>query len=188
MNARRGIALSLVAQACGWAIAFETPVPSEPVPKYPDTAEGLQKWTEDMLAADKSSDKDKLSSAARAAILPDAESWFKKMFGDEAGAKLSAEYAKMAGDPADFEKTLLGLIHARNEKGQTEVRIMRIEKADDKNATGAQKKALEAMKTPTPLYTIRFVEPGKDVGFTLWSFVYVDGGFRLAGKMRALAE
>ena len=161
-------------------------VRSKPAPKYPDTADGLKQWATDMLAAEKAGEKDKFSEAAREAILPNHEAWFKAMFGDETGGKLEAEYGKLVADTAKYEGQIRELFHERNEKGQTEVAAMRIEKADDKNATGAQKKAMHAMKTPTPLYTIRFTEPGKDAGFTLWSFVYVDGGFRLVGKLKAI--
>jgi hypothetical protein len=57
------------------------------------------------------------------------------------------------------------------------VSVTKIESATDDNGTGSQKQALAAMKVKVPLYTVRFREqPGTSSGYTLWSFVYVDGG------------
>jgi hypothetical protein len=32
------------------------------------------------------------------------------------------------------------------------------------------------------------VKPGEELGFHLWSFVYVEGAFRLAGKMNGVTK
>jgi hypothetical protein len=80
----------------------------------------------------------------------------------------------------------LGKLYAKcRADGQTAVRAIRIEKAEPE-ATGLQKSAFEAMKTPVALYTVKLTKPGEPAGMSLWSFVHVDGAFRLAGKMRAV--
>jgi hypothetical protein len=43
------------------------------------------------------------------------------------------------------------------------------------------------MKHPVALYLARFRRPDGSGSFTLWSFAYVDGAFRMIGKTKALA-
>jgi hypothetical protein len=148
---------------------------------YPDTAAGLQKLIEDALAAVKAGENDKATAMAKAMILPNHEAWFKKTFGDEKGAKFAEEYTKMG---PTLETELPKLLAARIKDGRTFASAVKIESADDKEATGLQKKAIEAMKEKVPLYTVRLGKAPGESGFTLWSFAYVDGQFRLIGKTR----
>ena len=140
----------------------------------------LQKLMEDTLAAVKAGQKDKVAALLKPLVLPDATTWFKKVFGDDIGAKLGAEYSKMSPTLAT---DLAGIFEGRVKDGRTIVSVTKVESATDPNATGLQKQALAAMKTKVPLYTVRFVEKPGMPGYTLWSFVYVDGQFRLVGKM-----
>ena len=52
----------------------------------------------------------------------------------------------------------------------------------DKEAKGLQAEALKAMKEPVALYTVYFKAKGADAGKSVWSWVYVDGAFRIMGK------
>lgn len=153
----------------------------DPTPAYPDTADGLKKLAEDLLAASKAGEKDKVSTLVKGFVLPGHEAWFKKVFGDEKGTKLAEMYAKIL---PKIEAELTKAFEERVAKGQTEVKVFKIEKADDPNATGAQKDALAAMKSPVPLYTLKMAKAGEESGFSMWSFVYVDGGFRFGTKMK----
>lgn len=140
----------------------------------------LQKLMEDTLAAVKAGQKEKVAALLRPLVLPDATAWFKKVFGEDIGAKLGKDYSSMSSTlPTD----LAGIFEGRVKDGRTIVSVTKVESATDPNATGLQKQALAAMKTKVPLYTVRFAEKAGMPGYTLWSFVYVDGQFRLAGKM-----
>ena len=150
-----------------------------PARAAPDAAT-LQKLMEDSLAAAKAGQKDKVAALLEPLVLPDATTWFKKIFGDEIGAKLGNEYNRMSPTLAT---DLAGIFEGRVKDGRTLVSVTKIESATDPNATGLQKQAIEAMKTKVPLYTVRFAEKAGMPGYTLWSFVYVDGRFRLVGRM-----
>ncbi len=112
--------------------------------------------------------------------LPDG--WFEKQFGGKTGEKLTLEYAEFVKDIVRLPQ----LIRAHRGKGQTEVKVAVTVKAIDRDATGLQNAALQQMKQPVPLYTLRMVKPGEEKGFSLASFVRVDGKFCFAGKMSAL--
>jgi hypothetical protein len=97
------------------------------------------------------------------------------------GAKLSSEYVT---EKAKLP-TIGSFFTAAKAKSRTEFLIETHTSAADENANGLQEAAMKAMKTPVPIYTVNMVEPGKTIGQSLWSFVYVDGGFRYIGKLKA---
>jgi hypothetical protein len=149
--------------------------------RAPDDTASLQKLMEDTLAAFKAGEQDKAAALVKPMMLPNAATWFKKVFGDEVGAKLAADYDKML---PNFPAELGSVFKGRVRDGVTFVSVNKIESATDRNATGYQQQAVAAMKAKVPLYTVHFgAKPGGS-DYTLWSFVYVDGQFRLAGKMR----
>jgi hypothetical protein len=149
---------------------------------YPESTDGLKKLMSDILDAQKSGDKDKMASLVKSLTVPDADAWFKKVFGDDKGAKVSAQYKS---NTSQLEQDLARIFTKIVDEGQTEIKITRLEMPDDPQATGNQKDVLAAMKNPVPLYSARFVKPGESLGMHLYNYVYVDGTFRLAGKMDA---
>ena len=149
---------------------------------YAESTDGLKKLMSDILEAQKSGDKDKFDSLVKGLVLPDADAWFKKVFGDDKGSKVAAQYTSNTGA---LEQDLARLFTKIVNDGQTEIRITRLEKPDDPQATGNQKDVLSAMKNPVPLYSARFVKPGESLGMHLYNYVYVDGTFRAVGKMEA---
>lgn len=150
---------------------------------YDESADGLKKLMSDIYEAQKSGDKDKLSRLLKSLELPDAEAWFKKVFGADVGAKVAAQHKTISGSIiSDLERIFAKVVT----DGQSEIRITRLEKADDSNANGNQKDVLAAMKEPVPIYSVRFVKPGETLGMHLYNYVYVDGTFRVAGKMDAV--
>jgi hypothetical protein len=117
-------------------------------------------------------------------MLPNAPAWFRSVFGDDVGGKLAEDYGKMS---PNLVSGLARVFEERAKQGEMFVAVHKVESATDARATGAQKQALAAMKTKVPLWTVKFTDsPGATglTGYTLWSFVYVGGQFRLAGKMR----
>lgn len=153
--------------------------------KYPDSTDGLKRLIGDILAATKAGDKEKAATLVKDLMLTNHEAWFKQSFGDDKGAKLSEDYAKSLGE---FEPSASQLFAGMVEKGQTNIQVSRFQKAGDPKAVGLQNDALKAMKSPVALYSVRMLQPGKDLGMHLWSFVYVDGAFRFIGKMSGLKD
>lgn len=170
------------------AAAFQgiiaVPALAQDAPAYENSADGLKKLMADIMAAVKADDKTKGESLLKALALPNPDKWFVETFGDETGKKLAEDYNKNVSTLADE----LGKMFAQAiKKEQTEITVLKIEKADDENATGAQKDALKAMKKPVVLYTVKLIKKGEERGISLWSLAYVDNGFRLIGKLRGLA-
>lgn len=159
----------------------DTTAPTNTASTYPDSTDGLKKLISDILAASKAGDKEKVSTLVKSLMLTNHEAWFKQTFGDDKGAKLSADYGKFLGD---FEPSASELFAKMVEKGQTNIQVDRFAKAGDPKAVGLQEDALKAMKSAVPLYSVRLLEPGKDTGMHLYSFVYVDGAFRFISKLK----
>ena len=151
---------------------------------YPDTPEGLKQQMTDLYAAAKAGDK-KMADLAQPLVLPKHEAYFREDFGEEKGAKVAAEYGKILPMFApEFEKLFAKLV----KEGQSEIAVLRFEKGPDPKAVGFQNDAMAAMKKPVPIYSVRFVKPGERLGQHVYSFVYVDGGFRMVGKMQGFKD
>lgn len=149
---------------------------------YAESTDGLKKLMSDIVEAQKSGNKDKVNSLLKSLELPDSDAWFKKVFGDEKGPKVAAQYKISTNQ---LEQDLARIFTKIVDDGQTEIKITRLEKPDDPQANGNQKDVLSAMKNPVPIYSARFVKPGETFGMHLYNYVYVEGTFRLAGKMDA---
>ena len=131
---------------------------------YAESTDGLKKLMSDILDAQKSGDKDKFDSLVKDLKLPNADAWFKKVFGDDKGVSVAAQYKSST---SALEQDLARLFAKIVNDGQTEIRITRLEKPDDPQATGNHKDVLAAMKNRVPLYSARFVKPGETMGMHL---------------------
>jgi len=100
------------------------------------------------------------------------------------GAKIDANHVKLS---QNMTEGLLKSYKAQLAQNRTNVTAYKLTDPESKDATGLQSGAMKAMKEKVPLYGVRLIEPGKDAGMHYWSFVYVDGGFRMIGKMNARA-
>jgi hypothetical protein len=114
--------------------------------------------------------------------LPDANAYFTATFGADNAAKVTADYAAEVPKLA----TIGGFFKVARLKGKTEILIEKHTSPDDEESNALQEAAIRAMQTPVPIYTINCVEPGKTIGSSLWSFVYVGGKFRYIGKLKGL--
>jgi Trypsin-like peptidase domain len=147
---------------------------SNPNLVFPETADGLKRFFEAMLDAAKSGDMDKAHGFERSLIIPNYDSWFRATFGAVNGAKLAAEYKVFTeGQKISGLWNFPELI----ERAKGGITSYGIRAPSDANATGGQKKVFAAMEKSTALYGVRLG------GWHVWNFVYVEGGFRLAGKM-----
>ena len=170
-----GIALSLAA-GCG-----------KKTPHYDGDRGGFDRLLQDIEDAARAGDADRLAKVTKDLSLPDPKGFYTKTFGaDHAGAlvaELASENSTKFGDDAPIGMKDLF------DHGYTSVVSECFTKADDR-ATGYQNVALRAMKEPTMLCTARFSkadDTAHDHDFTLWSFAYVDGAWRMIGKTKALA-
>lgn len=104
------------------------------------------------------------------------------MFGDATGTRLAREYAGLLSTFDNAAGRLFAKVVA---DGQSDIQVLRFERAGERDAVGNQNDALAVMQNPQPLYSVRFVKPGGAAGMHLYSFVYAAGGFRLVGRMAA---
>lgn len=151
-------------------------------PAYPDSVDGLKRLMTDLYAAIKAGDRARSSMMIGSLALPAHESWFRTTFGDAAGARVATEYGNVL---PRFESELGGLFEKIVREGQSDIQVRRFDRAGSPDAVGLQNDAMATMKVLRPIYSVRFVRPGERLGQHLYSFVFVDGAFRLAGKMQA---
>ncbi|MGB8522434.1 MAG: hypothetical protein WCD43_05685 [Candidatus Acidiferrales bacterium] len=69
--------------------AAASPVPTS-LPSYPDTAQGLEKQMKDIVKLEKQGKQQELAAYIRSMALPDANNWFKSVFGDLKGEALAS--------------------------------------------------------------------------------------------------
>jgi hypothetical protein len=169
-------------QAVPVAPPAEAPPAAAPGAEPDDSPDALLALMEKLSAAAVAGRTDEALAMSRALLLPHPEAWFAETFGPEIGKRLTAEYAARAGQI----DTLPGVFPGLRRRGQTELLVEQHEDPADPGATGYQGVAMAHMKRPVRLYSVRFLEPHRDAGFSLWSFVFAEGAFRFAGKMRAV--
>jgi hypothetical protein len=149
---------------------------------YPDTAAGFDQFARALIATVKDNRRADYEAMARALTPPDAKAWFETTFGAETGARVLAEYEGYG--IKDFAKAWPDLRRLVIDDGRDTVNTTRHTDPNDELATGYQANALRAMKQPAALYRIQLVRADGSKSFTLWSFVHIDGQFRLVGQMK----
>jgi hypothetical protein len=156
-------------------------------PAYPESEAGLRRFFQDILDASAAKDADKLLALTRSLLLSDAEAdaWFAQTFGDKLGAKLAADYKK---NHKDFGPKLAGLFYSLTDPKALKIEVTVVQALDDTNAKPYQQIAIAAMREPAPLYTASITKEGTGAHITLWSIIYLDGRFRLAGKMQGVKD
>jgi hypothetical protein len=151
-------------------------------PLYPESTESLKSHIQVMMEAAEAQDAGRVLAYSRLFVLPNHEEWFKRVFGKEVGDRLIKEYnTKMLDFPENVTKVFLAL----KDPKIWQITVVKVEAADDVNATVYQKFALVAMVDPVPLYSVTLTPKGTTKSIRIWSFVYVDGAFRMAGQMQA---
>ncbi|NUN48449.1 MAG: hypothetical protein HUU15_06435 [Candidatus Brocadiae bacterium] len=143
-----------------------------------DLSAELKTLMEATYAMAKSGDA-KLDETVKSFFLQNHDSWLKKTFGDEVGGAWAQKYGERA---SDFEPGMKGLFEKVVKDEKSGITVFRLTDPDDRNATGSQKDSMLAMKEKTALYTVKFIKPGDELGMSVWSWAYVDGGFRMIAK------
>jgi TonB family protein len=153
--------------------------PTADIPSYPDTVQGLEKLMKEMMKLEKQNNQQELLPYAKSLLLPDADKWFKSVFGDSAGTSL-ASASELARNGIEFgaPETLATL----RKKEQTEVRAVRFDDSCSPLATSAEYPVLLLRQRPEPLYDVRFSDGSRE---SVWAyFAYVDGAFRYIGSLK----
>lgn len=150
-----------------------------------DVTPQLTEAVKKVAAAAKDGDQAAVAALVKKLMLPDADSWFRAVFGDAVGGKLADDYTETR---KQNEESVVRLFLTAAEEGQDQIQVVRFTKPDPDKATGNQNKALEAMKDKTPLYSVRLVKAGEDTGAHVYSFAAVNGKPRYVGKLRGIPD
>lgn len=149
------------------------------IPSYPDTAKGLEKFMKDMMKCVKDGDKQALANYARSLVLPDAESWFKSVFGDALGTQLATISERSRNE---IELSAPDMLAQFEHEKRTNIDVVRLDESCGTLALPVESPFLALRQRPEPLYDIRFSGHGDS---SVWLyFAYVNGGFRYIGTMR----
>lgn len=153
--------------------------PAPPIPSYPESTSGLTKMMKQMLELAKNGDDRTLSAYYQALVLPNPVSWFPSQFGDRLGTRFAQEYKGIERSMASiFSQSIQSATGLKFDA----VEVRRFKDACDSNANEFEYPVLAAREGPMPLYEVRFV---KDLSFRwIFSFAYVDGGFRYLGDLQ----
>lgn len=173
------ISAMLIARFKQEPAAIATNAPTRDIPSYPDTPQGLEKQMKDMVKLEKQGKQQELAPYAKSLLLPDADNWFKSVFGDSAGTAL-ASASELARNGVEFgaPETLATL----RKKDLTEVRAVRFDDSCSPLATPTEYPVLLLRQRPEPLYDVRF---SNGAGESVWAyFAYVDGAFRFIGSLK----
>jgi hypothetical protein len=152
---------------------------------YEDTTEGFRRLILDVIDSVSRGDIAQSQALIAGLELSDPVSWFSATFGPDDGVRAAQDYAKLSGS---FIAQVTNIFHEVVAKGQTLLQITALDDPKSQGVTELQAAALSAARDSLRLYSVRFLQPGKERGFHLWSFAYVDGGFRLLGKIQALGH
>ena len=174
------------------------------VPRYPNTAAGLDQLMNDMIALQKKGDTRMLAQYLQSLVLSDADHWFVAEFGDHhcdeqnpgandcMGPRFASRYQRVArAIPSSFALTLQDLIdegltnfEATNisEECSGPVRIVPArELLGGLSTTPLVSAAFGPVKRHEPVYALWIYSDNKQT--TMPFFVYSEGGFRYLGML-----
>ena len=158
-----------------------TTAPPVSIPSYPDSTKGLEHFVKDMLKFDTEGNQQEVELYEKSLALPDAEGWFRSVFGDELGENMTRVSApKRAGALAQTANMLAAQVAAR----RTDIEAVRFDNSCNDRATATEYPFLLLRQSPEHLYDVRFL--GNSGGVVWAYFAYVDGRFRYIGNMKAV--
>jgi TonB family protein len=161
------------------ASAGATATPTSNIPSYPNSTKGLENLVKEMLKLEKEGNQRELAQYSRSLALPDADNWFKNVFGDDLGSHL---VAISAPNRAGLDISIPNDIATQMKEKRTDVEAVRFDKACNSRTTDVEYPFLLLRQRREPLYDVRFIGSS---GTTIWAyFAYVDGGFRFVGNLR----
>jgi hypothetical protein len=138
------ILLSAPVHAQTTAKATERKTAARP-PKYPDSADGLKLFLQDVLAAAKPAGNPKLAAFVEDMEIPDYAEWFPKTFGKGMGDSWSESY----GDALDFLGVQLQGLFVRLAQQNLEIVTRKINGAPQSDA---ERRALQLFQQPVDVF------------------------------------
>lgn len=151
---------------------------------YPDSTEGLRNLLQDILAAAKTDDRQKLLSLVNQMEIPNYEAWFAKTYGNERGERWAGIYGRNLGRiERDFQELFMefatqdGEISARNVNDTPEPRL-----SFELGMLGTPQQPVDLFFASWKKYGLAPGSMGDPIGY----FVFVDGAFRLNGTTRPM--
>jgi hypothetical protein len=146
---------------------------------YENSNDGLRRLMRDLKTGILADDEEEVAVLLASLRLEDDKTYFKSIFGDKLGAKLSAKYRPHREEIGVLAKYLRNTF----EDGLSTIETYSFSTAGVDTATGYQNTALELMENKVPLYSVRFMNSDQTKSFHLWSFVHFEGSFRYVGKL-----
>jgi TonB family protein len=150
--------------------------PATTIPSYPNSTKGLESLVKEMLNLEKGGNQQELAEYVKSLSLPNADDWFKSVFGDKLGARAAGSSTLLRSSAAAWIPNLLA---TQLDKKQTTVQVVRFEGSCNGDATDLEYPILLLRRRPEPLYDVRFM--GASTSSVWRYFAYLDGGFRLVG-------
>jgi TonB family protein len=152
---------------------------STSIPSYPDNTKGLEKFVKEMLKLEKEGNQQELALYEKSLALPDPDRWFKSVFGEDLGGRMSSISAPMR---TNAEIQTADMLATQLVEKRTDVEAVRFDDSCNPRATAIEYPFLLLRQTPEHLYDVRFL--GTSTA-SLWAyFAYVDGGFRFIGNLK----
>jgi len=150
------------------------------IPSYPNTAKGLENFMKDMMALEKKDDKLRVATYSRSLVLPNAETWFKSVFGEKQGQEMAvvSERARTEIEMSASD-TLADMLRDK----QTHVEAVLLDESCNSRTTPAEYSFLILRQRQEPFYDVRF--RGTSGAESIWAyFAYVDDRFRYIGNFQ----
>jgi TonB family protein len=151
--------------------AEDSPAQASPT-TYPESADGLTKFLEDIFSAMKAGDD--TSAYFSNLEIPNRGAWFVKTFGSTEGVRLEAKYEQLLPIPANVIK---GHFDYALKDGRTNVEVRVLQQPANPNAAMSVA-IVKAMVQPTLVYNADGTSPQEKYPASIGDFVYVEGGFR----------
>lgn len=148
------------------------------IPSYPDSTKGLESFVKQMLRLYKEGDQQQLTQYEDSLTLSNPDRWFKSVFGDDLGGRMTAISARTRADARAHTTDMLA---AQIAAERTDIEAVRFDDSCNLRATATEYPFLLLRQKPEPLYDVRFLGGSSA---SVWAyFAYVDGGFRFIGDM-----
>ena len=149
--------------------------PTDPADAYSDTADGLHGLLQQLLSAIQKNDAAQVSALMHGFILPAYQTWFPKVFGDEAGARMAQRYGESI--PA-FDANFKQQMQLYVKEGMTEISVTRLESAAQPSTDSYALRTIRAMKDPVSVYSVGMGKAGTASWNVSGIFVFEQGSFR----------
>jgi len=146
------------------------------IPEYPDTAEGLEDLMKQMLQFERAGDSKDLAVFAKSLELPNADAWFRSVFGDRVGPQM-AQATSRAREKTG--RSAASKIASLRKDKLVSVKAVKFTDSCNFSATPEEYPNLLLRQMQEPLYDVRFRDSPQEAPWGF--FAYVDGGFRYVG-------